>query len=134
MSDIGVEGGPVPYRPGRRDVAAAAPSQLRVTDLIFVPTWDGVASVCFITDNYSHTIVGYWAASHMRTTMVLDVIERGRGYAAPSCPAVGGSDAEQQFTSSRYGVRLAEIGTIASIGTVADSCGSALAETVNCSY
>lgn len=39
-----------------------------------------------------------------------------------------------QFTSVRYGERLAEIGATPSIGTVADSCDSALAETINGCY
>jgi putative transposase len=39
-----------------------------------------------------------------------------------------------QFTSIRYGERLAEIGAVPSIGTVADSYDNALAETVNGYY
>lgn len=39
-----------------------------------------------------------------------------------------------QFTSIRYGERLAEIGTTPSIGTVGDSCDNTLAETVNGYY
>jgi hypothetical protein len=44
------------------------------------------------------------------------------------------SDAGSQFTSIRYGERLAEIGAIPSIGTVGDSYDNALAETVNGYY
>lgn len=39
-----------------------------------------------------------------------------------------------QYTSIRYGERLAEIGAVPSIGTVADSYDNALAETVNGYY
>ncbi len=39
-----------------------------------------------------------------------------------------------QFTSIRYGERLAEIGALPSIGSVADSYDNALAETVNGLY
>lgn len=39
-----------------------------------------------------------------------------------------------QFTSIRYGERLAEIGATPSIGTVGDSYDNALAETVNGYY
>ncbi len=39
-----------------------------------------------------------------------------------------------QFTSVRYGERLAEIGAVPSIGTVGDSYDNALAETVNGLY
>ena len=34
----------------RRDFTADAPNRLWVTDLTYVPTWAGVAYVCFITD------------------------------------------------------------------------------------
>jgi len=44
------------------------------------------------------------------------------------------SDAGSQFTSIRYGERLAEIGAVPSIGTVGDSYDNALAETVNGYY
>lgn len=44
------------------------------------------------------------------------------------------SDAGAQFTSIRYGERLAEIGATPSIGTVGDSYDNALAETVSGYY
>src|SRR3546814_10840492 len=44
------------------------------------------------------------------------------------------SDAGSQFTSVRYGERLAELGAIPSIGTVGDSYDNALAESVNGYY
>ncbi len=44
------------------------------------------------------------------------------------------SDAGSQFTSIRYGERLAEIGATPSIETVGDSYDNALAETVNGYY
>jgi len=118
-----------------RDFTAAAPNELWVTDLTFVATWAGVAYVCFIVDAYSRTIVGWRVASHMRTSMVLDAIEmarwsRGRHHDGLRCH----SDAGSQFTSIRYGERLAEIGAVPSIGTVGDSFDNALAETVNGYY
>jgi putative transposase len=118
-----------------RDFTATAPNQLWVTDLTFVPTWAGIAYVCFLTDAFSRMIVGWRVASHMRTTMVLDAIEmarwsRGITLAGLRCH----SDAGSQFTSLRYGERLAEIGATPSIGTIGDSFDNALAETVNGYY
>lgn len=37
----------------QRRFTADAPNRLWVTDLTYVPTWAGVAYVCFITDAYS---------------------------------------------------------------------------------
>lgn len=119
----------------KRKFTATAPNQLWVTDLTFVPTWAGVAYVCFITDAFSRMIVGWRVASHMRTTMVLDALEmarwsRGNTLAGLTCH----SDAGSQFTSIRYGERLAEIGAVPSIGSIGDSFDNALAETVNGYY
>lgn len=114
-----------------RDFSASEPNRLWVTDLTFVPTWAGVAYACFIVDAYSRMIVGWRVAGHMRTPMVLDAIEmarwnRGLFHDDLRCH----SDAGSQFTSIRYGERLAEIGAVPSIGTVGDSFDNALAETV----
>ncbi len=119
----------------KREFTATAPNRLWVTDLTFVPTWAGVAYVCFIIDAFSRMIVGWRVASHMRTEMVLDAIEmarwsRGAHHEDLRCH----SDAGSQFTSIRYGERLAEIGATPSIGTVGDSYDNALAETVNGYY
>lgn len=118
-----------------RDFTATAPNQLWVTDLTYVPTWAGVAYVCFITDAYSRMIVGWRVAAHMRTEMVLDAIEMARWSRGTRIEGLRcHSDAGSQFTSLRYGERLAEIGASPSIGTVADSYDNALAETVNGYY
>jgi putative transposase len=61
-----------------RQFIAERPNGLWVTDLTYVPTWSGVAYVCFIIDAYSRMIVGWRCASNMRTQMVLDAIEMAR--------------------------------------------------------
>jgi transposase InsO family protein len=119
----------------KREFVADAPNRLWVTDLTYVPTWAGTAYVCFIVDAFSRMIVGWRVAGHMRTGMVLDAIEmarwnRGHHHEQLRCH----SDAGSQFTSIRYGERLAEIGATPSIGTVGDSYDNALAETVNGYY
>jgi putative transposase len=112
-----------------RDFTATAPNELWVTDLTFVPTWAGVAYVCFITDAFSRMIVGWRVAGHMRTTMVLDAIEMGRWSRGKTLAGLRcHSDAGSQFTSIRWGERIAEIGAVPSIGTVGDSFDNALAE------
>lgn len=101
---------------------AEAPNQLWVTDLTYVPTWAGMAYVCFIVDAFSRTIVGWRVAPHMRTTMVLDAVEMARWSRGTRLDGLRcHSDAGSQFTSLRYGERLAEIGAVPSIGSVGDS-------------
>jgi putative transposase len=65
-----------------RNFTATEPNRLWVTDLTFVPTWQGVAYVCFIVDAFSRMIVGWRVASNMRTAMVLDASRCGAGSSA----------------------------------------------------
>lgn len=119
----------------KREFTAAAPNQLWVTDLTYVATWSGVAYVCFIVDAFSRMIVGWRVAPNMRTETVLDALEMARWSRGTHLEGlVAHSDAGSQFTSIRYGERLAELGAQPSIGTVGDSYDNALAESVNGLY
>jgi putative transposase len=118
-----------------RDFTAERSNQLWVTDLTYVATWSGVAYVCFIVDAFSRLIVGWRVAAHMRTDMVLDALEMARWSRGTQLEGlVAHSDAGSQFTSIRYGERLAELGAVPSIGSIGDSFDNALAETVNGLY
>ena len=118
-----------------RNFTATGPNQLWVTDLTYVPTWAGVAYVCFITDAFSRMIVGWRVAGHMRTEMVLDALEMARWQRGTRLEDLRcHSDAGSQFTSIRYGERLDEIGARPSIGSIGDSYDNALAESVNALY
>lgn len=120
----------------KRQFTADRPDRLWVTDLTYVPTRSGMAYVCFIVDAYARRIVGWCAAAHMRTDMILEALDmaaRQRG-GRRLAGLVTHSDAGSQFTSLRYTERLAEIGAVPSVGTVADSYDNALAETVNGLY
>jgi putative transposase len=118
-----------------RDFTATAPNQLWVTDLTYVPTWSAVAYVCFIVDAFSRRIVGWRVARHMRTEMVLDALEMARWSRGTNLEGLRcHSDAGSQFTSIRYGERLAELGAVPSIGSIGDSYDNALAESTNGLY
>ena len=118
-----------------RNFSATAPNRLWVTDLTYVATWAGFAYVCFIVDAHSRMIVGWRVATHMRTDMVLDALEMARWKRGTVLEGlVAHSDAGSQYTSVRYGERLAELGAVPSIGSVGDAYDNALAESVNGSY
>ncbi len=118
-----------------RDFSAESPNRLWVTDLTYVATWEGFAYVCFIVDAFSRMIVGWRVATHMRTDMVLDALEMARWRRGTVLEGlVAHSDAGSQFTSIRYGERLAELGAVPSIGSVGDAYDNALAESLNGSY
>ena len=118
-----------------RKFVAQRPNQLWVTDLTYVPTWSGVVYVCFIVDAFSRMIVGWRAATNMRTEIVLDALEMARWSRGTTLEGlVCHSDAGSQFTSVRYGERVAELGAVPSIGSIGDSYDNALAEATNALY
>ena len=108
-----------------RDFSAEAPNRLWVSDLTYVATWAGVAYVCFIIDAFSRRIVGWrvsGAHAHQhgpRRTRDGPRVPRdapGRPGGALRRPVESG-----QFTSLRWGERLAELGAVPSVGSVGDS-------------
>ncbi|MDH6246471.1 putative transposase [Mycobacterium sp. OTB74] len=112
-----------------RDFTANAPNRLWVTDLTFVPTWAGVAYVCFIVDAFSRMIVGWRVAPHMRTTMVLDAIEMARWPRGNLLPGLRcHSDAGSQFTSWAFTDRAKRSGLVPSMGSIGDCYDNAMIE------
>lgn len=56
-----------------RNFMAAAPNQLWVADITFIPTAAGFLYLAVVLDAWSRRIVGWSMANHLRTELVLDV-------------------------------------------------------------
>jgi putative transposase len=118
---------------GRR-FSPPAPDRLWVADFSYVPTWSGMVYVAFVIDACSRRILGWRAATSMRTSLVLDALEQalwtrrrdGRDLAG----LIHHTDAGSQYTSVAFTERLAAAGVSASVGTVGDAYDNALAESV----
>gem|GEM_PF-5346259 len=61
-----------------RVFSSDAPNPFWVTDVTFVPTWAGVAYMCFIIDVFDRALIGWRCASNMKTETVLDAIKMAR--------------------------------------------------------
>jgi putative transposase len=110
-----------------------APDQLWVADFTYVPTWSGMVYVAFVIDAYSRRILGWRAATSMRTDLVLDALEqavwaRSRHGHDDLSGLVAHSDAGSQYRSIAYTERLAAAGAAPSVGSVGDAYDNALAE------
>lgn len=116
-----------------RNFTAARPNQLWVADLTYVATWRGFVYVAFIVDVFSRRIVGWRAASSLRSDLALDALEQAlydRETDGELVDLVHHSDRGVQYLSIRYTERLAEAGIEPSVGSRGDSYDNALAETV----
>lgn len=110
-----------------------APDQLWVADFTYVPNWSGMVYVAFVVDAYSRRIVGWRAATSMRTELVLDALEhavwtRAQQGRSDLDGLIMHTDAGSQYTSIAYTERLATAGAAPSVGTVGDAYDNALAE------
>jgi putative transposase len=151
MRDLGLRGArrgkrmrttiadPAAARPAdlvRRQFSPPAPDRLWVADYTYVPAWTGMVYVAFVIDAYSRRILGWRAASSMKTALVLDALEqalwtRKRGGDRDLAGLIHHTDAGSQYTSIAFTDRLAAAGISASVGTVGDAYDNALAESVN---
>jgi putative transposase len=118
----------------RRQFSPARPDRLWVADFTYVPTWTGMVYVAFVIDAYSRRILGWRAATTMRTALVLDALEHAlwtrRQRRASLTGLVHHTDAGSQYTSIAFTERLAAAGISGSVGTVGDAYDNALAESV----
>jgi putative transposase len=109
------------------------PDRLWVADFTYVATWSGTVYVAFVIDAHSRRILGWRAATSMRTALVLDALEmaiwaRGRQGVHDLTGLVHHTDAGSQYTSIAVTERLAAAGAAPSVGTVGDAYDNALAE------
>ena len=105
----------------QRRFAPQAPNRLWVADFTYVPTWSGVVYVAFVIDAYARRILGWRAATSMRTQLVLDAIEqaiwtRARAGVTDLTGLIHHTDAGSQYTSIAFTQRLLDAGVDASVG------------------
>jgi putative transposase len=116
-----------------RQFTPAAPDRLWVADFTYVATWSGTVYVAFVLDAHSRRILGWRAATSMRTDLVLDALEmaiwtRARLGVTDLSGLVQHTDAGSQYTSIAHTERLAQAGAAPSVGSVGDAYDNALAE------
>ena len=105
----------------KRRFVADRPNHLWVSDFTYVSTWSGFVYVAFIVDVFSRMVVGWRVSTTMTAALVGDALEHAIWLRrAPLDGVITHSDAGSQYTSIVYTERLAEIGAMASIGTVGD--------------
>ncbi|SFK76067.1 Integrase core domain-containing protein [Nitrosomonas aestuarii] len=90
--------------------------------------------MAFITDVFARCIVGWRVSRSLHTDMVLDALEQALWARRETKGLVHHSDHGSQYLSIRYTGHLAEANIDASVSSVGDSYGNALAETINGLY
>ena len=93
-----------------RNFTATRPNQLWVADLTYVATWRGFVYVAFVIDAFSRRIVGWRAATSLRSDLALDALEQSLYDRETDDTLVHHSDRGVQYLLIRYTERLSEAG------------------------
>lgn len=116
-----------------REYQPDAPNKLWVSDITYLKTYAGFLYISFITDAYSHKIVGYHIAQTLETVetlealkMALDSIDK-----ANSLDLIHHSDRGIQYCSSEYVNLLLEYSIKISMTENGDPLENAIAERIN---
>lgn len=110
-----------------RNLTAAAPNQLWIADITFVPTAAGFLYLAVVLDAWSRKVVGWAMANHLRAELVVDALEMALGQRRPY-NVILHSDQGSQYTSLAFGKRCKEAGVRPSMGSVGDAYDNAMCE------
>jgi len=111
----------------KRQFVAEGPNRLWVADITYIPTWAGFLYLAVVLDVFSRKVVGWSTATHLRTELVLEALERAVDQRRPQ-DVIHHSDQGTQYTSIAFGERCARAGIRSSMGSVGDAYDNAMAE------
>jgi transposase InsO family protein len=114
----------------QRKFIGAAPNELWVADITYIPTDAGFLFLAVVLDAYSRRIVGWVTSSNIRTQLVLDALNMAIQRRRPD-NVVHHSDRGTQYTSIAFGSRCREANVRPSMGSVGDCYDNAMCESFN---
>jgi putative transposase len=122
-----------PARPSAPDLLqrtciAAAPNQVWVADLTYVPTRQGFLFLAIVLDACSRRIVGWSMAAHLRAELVLAALDMALKHRRPAAGVIHHSDHGSQYTAHAFQQRCRQAGIRSSMGSVGDCYDNAMAE------
>jgi putative transposase len=113
-----------------RKFTAAAPNQLWVADITYVPTQAGFLFLAVVLDVFSRRVVGWAMATHMRAELVVDALEMALHYRKPRS-VIHHSDQGSQYTSIAFSKQCDGAGVRPSMGSIGDCYDNAMCESFN---
>jgi putative transposase len=110
-----------------RNFTSAAPNQLWVADITYIPTWTGFLYLAVVLDVFSRRIVGWAMETSLRVELVLQALNMALQQRRPTS-VIHHSDQGSQYTSLAFGRRCDHAGVRPSMGSVGDCFDNAMCE------
>ena len=111
----------------KRNFTAAAPNQLWVADITYIPTWTGFLYLAVVLDAFSRKIVGWAMETSLRVELVLNALDMALQQRRPTS-VIHHSDQGSQYTSLAFSQRCENTGARPSMGSVGDCFDNAMCE------
>jgi transposase InsO family protein len=112
----------------QRQFQAAAPNQLWVGDITYLPTSEGWQYLAVLLDVYSRRVVGWAFADHLRTDLTLEALQMALQRRRPPAGLVHHTDRGSQYTAERYQQLLSQQGITCSMSRRGQCLDNAMAE------
>lgn len=114
-----------------RDFSAECPGTKLVGDITYISTWEGWVYLATVIDCFNNEVIGYAAADHMRTSLVVDALEMAARNHDLVEDCIFHSDRGTQYTSAEFAATIKEFDLRASLGRTGICYDNALAESFN---
>jgi putative transposase len=112
----------------QRDFAPAAPNQLWVADIKYIPTATGWLYLAAVVDCFSRRAVGWSMRDDLRAQLVIDALEMAVARRRPKPGLIHHSDQGSQYVSLAFGRRCRESCIELSMGSKGDAYDNAVCE------
>lgn len=111
-----------------RNFNPEAPNKLWAADISYVHTWEGWLYIAVVLDLFSRRVVGWAAADHMRTELVLKALKMALGERCPGPGVVYHSDRGSQYASDDSQKLIEANGMVCSMSRKGDCWDNAVVE------
>ena len=111
-----------------RDFTADTPGRKLVGDITYIPTWEGFLYLATVIDCHSRKVIGWAMGDDYRTPLIESAIDMAAANVDLAEGAVFHSDRGSNYTSERFGRKLAALGIRQSVGRTGVCWDNALAE------
>jgi len=112
----------------KRNFRATQADRVWVADITYIATREGFLYLAFILDVHSRRIVGWAMEGHLRTELVVDVLQMAVWRRKPAPGLIHHSDQGVQYTALSFSERLKEVGIEPSMGRTGTALDNAMAE------
>ena len=115
-----------------RQFTATAANQAWVSDITYIPTWEGWLYLATVQDLFSRKIVGWSMNERMTRQLVIDALEMAVDRRHPEPGLLCHSDRGSQYASDDYQAVLARQGMVCSMSRKGNCWDNAVMESFYC--